>query len=352
VQCDPNDALPDHFVRLSILHWLERSQRLQGPAGVLGFHQVGRIVQDLTQLGHDANRVREELLFLAREGCVVAEHLRLDGLGENDLVKLTASGLVHLQLMANPDYLAACAEDTWVSEPEFAQRIATRIASRGRAGHFSRLTTSKNATEFVDYLRARAGERLSFPDAYLEKSKLLELNTLREAESAVGATEIEVSRRLYVGNIPYSSTVADVKDALAVAGIEVVDVNIPLASSGKNRGFAFVEVKDAKAAMEALDSPDLAVGGRRIVVNEAQQPKAESSRLGRVTPSVAEVSERLYVGNLPYTATEESVRNLFVGHGFRPLEIYVAFDRELQRAKGYAFVSMASEEEALPSLPI
>lgn len=102
--------------------------------------------------------------------------------------------------------------------------------------------------------------------------------------------------------------------------------------------------------MEALDSSDLAVGGRRIVVNEAQQPKAESSRLGRGTPSVAEVSERLYVGNLPYTATEESVRNLFVGHGFRPLEIYVAFDRELQRAKGYAFVSMASEEEALRAI--
>ena len=61
IQCSPEDALPDHFVRLSTRTWLERRQRLQGPAGVVGFHRVEDLVRDLVQLGHDAKRVRVDL---------------------------------------------------------------------------------------------------------------------------------------------------------------------------------------------------------------------------------------------------------------------------------------------------
>jgi len=70
VQCRTDDALPDHFVRLSILHWLERHQTIQGPAGVIGFHRVVDLVTDLVQLGHDGNTVRRELVYLVEQGCV------------------------------------------------------------------------------------------------------------------------------------------------------------------------------------------------------------------------------------------------------------------------------------------
>lgn len=351
VQCDPNDPLPDHFVRLSILHWLEQSQRTPGPAGVQGFHAVGRIVQDLVQLGHDATRVRAELLFLAKEGCVVAEHLRLDSLAENDLVKLTASGLVHLQLMANPDYLAACAEDTWVSDSDLAKRVATRIGSRGRIGHFSRLTTAKNASDFVEYLRARAAERLAAPDTYLDKAKLIELNTLREAEAAVSATEIDVSRRLYVGNLPYNSTADDIKVAFQGIGVPLVDVALPSAPGtlGRNRGFAFVEVADSKAAMDALDSTELAVGGRSVVINEAHQPKSERSKAAAHDAFDADVSDRIWVGNLPPSATEAHLRSLFDTHGFQVRDIYLSIDRQTQTPR-FAFVSMTSKDEAVRAI--
>lgn len=94
IQCDPDDALPDHFARLAILHWLERRKEERGPAGVPGFHRTEVLVRDLTQLGHDANRVRSDLLYLLREGCVIAEHQRVDQLDDGDLIRVTASGLV------------------------------------------------------------------------------------------------------------------------------------------------------------------------------------------------------------------------------------------------------------------
>jgi hypothetical protein len=351
VQCHANDALPDHFVRLSLLHWLEQHQRVAGPAGVQGFHQIGNIAHDLAQLGHDGKRVREELLYLVREGCIVAEHQRLDQIADEDLVKLTASGLVHLQLMANPDYLAACAEDTWISDPQLAQRFANRISERGLAGHFSRLTTAKNASDFVEYLRSHATERIGAPEVYLDKRALIELNTLREAEAAVGAAEIEVSKQLYVGNLPFDATPDTVRNALETAGINVVRVAIPPAPLGKaNRGFAFVEVADGRAAMEALDSPDLVIGRRRLVINEAYQLKSDVTPRPSRPRAWADVSERLYVGNLPLTSSEESVRALFSSHGFRPVDVYVALNRATRSPLGYAFVSMASEDEATQAI--
>ncbi len=344
VQCVPDDALPDHFVRLSILHWLEQHQRIQGPAGVEGFHATGTVIQNLVQLGHDAIRVSEEMLYLIKEGCVVAEHLRTDHIDDGDLVRLTASGLVHLQLMASPDYLAACAEDTWIADCEFAHSVIARISSRGIGGHFSRVTTAKNATEFVTYLKARASERLGRPEVYLDGKQMTELNTLREAEAAAGAVEIDMPKQLYVGNLPFGVDDNIVRDAFEKAGIEISSVRLPKIN-GENRGFAFVEVRDGRNAMDALDLHDLNIGGRRIVINEAYMLK-DTQPLRKRPGSGIPVSERLHVGNLPYSATTNSINSLFDSHGFRLEDVFVASDHRTRRPLGYAFVSLKSPQDA------
>ena len=238
VQCNSDDALPDHFVRLAALHWLERRQTLQGPAGVLGFHRVEDLLRDLTQLGHDANRVRSDLLYLIREGCAIAEHQRTDEIHDGDLVKITASGLVHLQLMANPEYLAACAEDTLLSDLELAKRIADRITVKGLTGQFSRVTAAKNVRELVEYLKQRAEEKIAAPEVYLDDRGPLSLNTLREAEAAVGAIEIEFSKHLYVGNCALPLRASD-----TTLGLVVTKGRKFLWLSGRNRCNIFDALK-------------------------------------------------------------------------------------------------------------
>jgi RNA recognition motif-containing protein len=80
-----------------------------------------------------------------------------------------------------------------------------------------------------------------------------------------------VSKKIYVGNLPFSSTEADLKDVFGRHGA-VDSVNIITdRESGRPRGFAFVEMEEASAAddaIRALDGSDL--GGRNIKVNEAQ----------------------------------------------------------------------------------
>jgi hypothetical protein len=351
VQCNTADVLPDHFVRLAILHWLERRQTLPGPAGVPGFHRVENLLRDLVQLGHDANRARSDLIYLIREGCAVAEHQRTDEIDDGDLVKITASGLVHLQLMANPEYLAACAEDTFLSDLQLANRVAERITGNGLRGQFSRMTAAKNVRELVEYLKQRAEEKISAPEVYLDDAGALRLNTLREAEAAVGAIEVEFSKRLYVGNIPPASTAEELRAAFSSSGLAIAEIVGPLrSSSNSSRWFTFVDMVDGRNAMEAVDLQAVTLKGRRLVVNEAYSLPAQLNRPknGR-TPSL-DITERLYIAGFPSSATEASIRSLFQNHGLNPVEVHLPKDRKTGRPRGFGFVAMNSESEATQAI--
>ena len=57
------------------------------------------------------------------------------------------------------------------------------------------------------------------------------------------------------------------------------------------------------------------------------------------------MQNRLYVGNLSYDATTEALRACFAECG-EVKETHVVTDRETGRARGFAFVTMATEAEA------
>jgi len=60
---------------------------------------------------------------------------------------------------------------------------------------------------------------------------------------------------------------------------------------------------------------------------------------------------KLYVGNLPFSATEDTVRTLFSEHG--PVEkVSLINDRETGRPRGFGFVEMSSgdAQKAMQSL--
>ena len=55
---------------------------------------------------------------------------------------------------------------------------------------------------------------------------------------------------------------------------------------------------------------------------------------------------RLYVGNLPFTADEQQVRDLFSQDGRTVSDVKIVTDRETGRPRGFAFVEMGSRDEA------
>lgn len=53
----------------------------------------------------------------------------------------------------------------------------------------------------------------------------------------------------------------------------------------------------------------------------------------------------IYVGNLPYTATEETLKNAFAAFG-QVATVKIVMDRDTGRSKGFGFVDMPSDDEA------
>ena len=84
-----------------------------------------------------------------------------------------------------------------------------------------------------------------------------------------------MGRRLYVGNLPYTTGEAEPQELFAKAGtVESVRV-MRDAATGRARGFAFVEMAtDEEAQKAASEFNQFQMCGRSLTVNEAR-PKPE-----------------------------------------------------------------------------
>jgi RNA recognition motif-containing protein len=84
-----------------------------------------------------------------------------------------------------------------------------------------------------------------------------------------------MGRRLYVGNLPYSTSEDQLTELFSRAGkVDSVRVMRDMAT-GRARGFAFVEMGTDEEAQRAIDDlHEHQLDGRALVVNEAR-PKPE-----------------------------------------------------------------------------
>ena len=92
---------------------------------------------------------------------------------------------------------------------------------------------------------------------------------------------MEKRMNIYVGNLSFDATEADIEQAFGEFG-EVKSVSIVKdRDTGRSRGFGFVEMHDATAGQNAIDGlNDQRIAGRPVTVNEAR-PRTERGGGGR-----------------------------------------------------------------------
>jgi RNA recognition motif-containing protein len=78
-----------------------------------------------------------------------------------------------------------------------------------------------------------------------------------------------MSKRLYVGNLSFSTTSDELREAFSQYGSVTSASVVSDRDTGRSRGFGFVEMADgADEAIEAMNGQEL--GGRTLTVNEAR----------------------------------------------------------------------------------
>lgn len=90
-----------------------------------------------------------------------------------------------------------------------------------------------------------------------------------------------MSTKLYVGNLPYQTTEADLQTLFEAAG-SVASINVVRdRATGQARGFAFVEMGDTESAQRAIKELDRReFGGRQLTVNEAKPMEPRGNNRG------------------------------------------------------------------------
>ncbi|KAH9764062.1 hypothetical protein KPL70_001393 [Citrus sinensis] len=166
-----------------------------------------------------------------------------------------------------------------------------------------------------------------------------------EAE-ALAPPPLGVNTKLYFGNLPYNVDSAQLAGIIQDYGSpELVEVLYDR-ETGRSRGFAFVTmstVEDCNAVIENLDGREYL--GRILRVNFSDKPKPK-------LPLYAETDFKLFVGNLSWSVTTESLTQAFQEYG-NVVGARVLYDGESGRSRGYGFVcysTKAEMETALESL--
>ena len=102
------------------------------------------------------------------------------------------------------------------------------------------------------------------------------IGKFKRAESALLQTNNQfireqMAKRLYVGNLSFQVTEADLSDLFAQIGaVDSVKI-ITDRDTGRSKGFAFVEMSDDNAAQQAISKFNgTDFNGRNLTVNEAR----------------------------------------------------------------------------------
>lgn len=158
---DPSDKIPDPFTRVAILSWLKVRNRIKGPSGIVGFHKISELIKDLATLGHSYDRLDSELKTLIKHSLLISESQDSTNIDMAELISINATGLTHLDLLNNIDYLSACAEDVWYKREQTAITIAERISGNSNFSHLSLHNSLLNTEDLIDYLELYNGEFFS-----------------------------------------------------------------------------------------------------------------------------------------------------------------------------------------------
>lgn len=121
--------------------------------------------------------------------------------------------------------------------------------------------------------------------------------------------------------------------------------------SGKSKGFGYVDFADHESAARAVaEMKDKDIDGRKINVDlaGARQPNP-GGRAKAFGDSIGEPSATLFVGNLSFQSTEDSLWTAFGDYGDIN-EVRLPTDRETGGPKGFGYIQFKNVNDAKKAL--
>ena len=158
----------------------------------------------------------------------------------------------------------------------------------------------------------------------------------QEEEPKEGYEPQEENRKIFVKNIPFTTTDEQFQDFFSKFG-QITKAEIRKRDNNVSMGIGFIEfanMEDKKKVM-AMDKEELQLDGRILNIREAR-------------PDTGVDSMTIYVGNLSFKTDEDKLRKFFmdtcpdIKGNFK---VNIKTDSNNDKSKGYAYVEFENEED-------
>ena len=183
--------------------------------------------------------------------------------------------------------------------------------------------------------------------------------TSDEGAKAVAAPLKRSEYGVWIGNLPWTATKLDLRSFLtkdtSIIESMITRIHMPpptklaLGASRQrnkpqNQGFAYVDFSKKEALIEALALSEKLLTGRRLLIKDSKsfegRPEKPKSEGVVGLESGKPPSKRVFVGNLGFNTTEETLKDHFARCG-EILDIHIATFEDTGKCKGYAWVNFA-----------
>lgn len=149
--------------------------------------------------------------------------------------------------------------------------------------------------------------------------------------------DASISTKVYVGGIPYYSTVDDIRSFFEGCGsITEIDC-LKFPETGKFNGIAMISFRTEAATKRALSLDGSDMGGLSLKVQPYKATREK--KVSDFAPAMMEGYNRIYVGNLSWDMTEDELKNFFSDCNISSIRL--GKDKETGEFKGFAHVDFS-----------
>ncbi|KAJ5377827.1 uncharacterized protein N7496_005236 [Penicillium cataractarum] len=184
-----------------------------------------------------------------------------------------------------------------------------------------------------------------------------------EKTESKDAAEKRSQYGVWIGNLSFNTTKDDLRqffiDNCSFDNDTITRVHMPKGPEKfgrpQNKGFAYVDFSTEKALEEAIGLSEQLLTGRRVLIKNANsfegrpEKTAEQANAATAAKPGHPPSKRIFVGNLSFDVTKESLEEHFARCG--PVtNVHMATFQDTGKCKGYAWVEfeeIASAEAAV-----
>ena len=180
-----------------------------------------------------------------------------------------------------------------------------------------------------------ASKRKATDDAQPQPKKV----KLANGDAAPAGDASQVSLAVFVGQLSWAVDNDRLAQEFADCGeIESATVQMDR-NTGKSRGFGYVHFTTPDAVEKALQMNGQEIDGRAIKVDRSlprDKTQVREKRAQAFGDEVSPPSSTLFVGNLSFGVTEDTVWSFFNDYGVKSVRLPT--DRETGRPKGFGYV--------------